>query len=90
MEPEEGSITHVTGDTFHIPGRTVQRCGVCGALLCDSKGRSAMLNPDGSEPTFPTFPAGRLVRVCAGNPTRMALLPDTDKLPPDSCVDLLP
>ena len=32
---------------------------------------------------------GRLVQVEEGNPTRYSLLPDTDKLPDDSCLDLV-
>jgi hypothetical protein len=81
------TISHIAGVTLNVCGRTVQRCSLCGAKLCDSLNTAAPLNPDGSEPVFPTWPTGRLVQVEAGNPTRSSLLPDTDKLPDDSCLE---
>jgi hypothetical protein len=81
------TLTHISGDTFHIGGRTIQRCGICGAKLCDNLNAAAPLNADGSEPTFPTWPAGRLVQVEAGNPTRYSLLEETEKVPDDICLD---
>jgi hypothetical protein len=38
-------------------------------------------------PEFPTWETGRLVRVETGNPIRYSVLPDTDKLPEDSCLE---
>lgn len=81
------TITHIAGVTLNVCGRVIQRCSLCGAKLCDSEGTAAPLNPDGSEPGFPTWETGRLVQVEAGNPTRSSLLPDTDKLPDDSCIE---
>jgi hypothetical protein len=82
-----GTLTHIAGPALNVCGRTVQRCSLCGAKLCDSEGTAAPLNPDGSAPGFPTWPVGRLVQVETGNPTRYSLLPDTDKLPDDSCLE---
>lgn len=55
--------------------------------MCDSEGTSSPLSEDGTEPKFPTWETGRLVQVETGNPTRYSLLPDTDKLPDDSCIE---
>lgn len=81
------TLTHIAGVRLDVCGRVVQRCSLCGAKLCDSEGVAMPLNPDGTPPEFPTWPIGRLVQVEAGNPTRYSLLPDSDKLPEDSCID---
>lgn len=81
------TIVHISGDVFHVCGRTIQRCGVCGAKLCDSLNVAMPLNLDGTEPVFPTFPPGRLIEVEAGNPTRLLVLPDTDRVPENSCLE---
>lgn len=83
------SLTHIAGPRITACGRVVQRCSLCGAKLCDSLNVAMPLNPDGSEPEFPTWQTGRLVRVTTGNPTVFELLDDTDKLPDDSCFDLI-
>jgi hypothetical protein len=83
------TVTHIAGPTITACGRHIQRCSLCGEKLCDSKGQMAPLNSDGSPPTFPSWETGRLVRVTAGNPTHFKLLPDTDRLPTDSCIHLL-
>jgi len=44
---------------------------------------------DGKDPFFPTWETGRLIQVEEGNPTRWLMLPDTDKLPDDSCLSLV-
>lgn len=81
------TITHISGITLTVCGRVIQRCSLCGAKLCDSEGAAMPLNEDGSAPEFATWPTGRLVQVETGNPTRYSLLPDTDKLPDDSCIE---
>ena len=83
------STTHIAGDGITVCGRKLQRCCWCGEKLCDSKGMMAPLNPDGTAPEFPIFPPGRLVRVTQGNPTEYRVLEDTDKLPEDSCENLV-
>jgi hypothetical protein len=83
------TVTHISGVRLDVCGRIIQRCSLCGAKLCDSLNAAAPLNPDGSAPEFPTWPTGRLVQVKEGNPTRWSLLPDTDKLPDDSCLALV-
>lgn len=79
------SITHIAGVTLTIGDRIIQRCSLCGTVLCDNLNISTPLNKDGSIPVFPTWATGRLIRVHLGNPTRYELLDDTDKLPDDSC-----
>lgn len=81
------TITHIAGVRLDVCGRVIQRCSLCGAKLCDSEGCAMPLNPDGTVPVFPTWEVGRLVQVDAGNPTRSSLLPDTDRLPEDSCLE---
>lgn len=81
-----GTVTHIAGVRLNAAGRIIQRCSLCGAKLCDSEGVAMPFDEDGSEPTFATWETGRLVQVDAGNPTRSSLLPDTDKLPEDSCL----
>lgn len=81
------TLTHIAGVRLDIGGRTIQRCSLCGAKLCDNENTASPLNPDGSVPEFPTWPCGRLVQVEAGNPTCYSLLPDSGRLPKDSCID---
>jgi len=81
------TLTHIAGVTLNVCGRTIQRCSLCGAKLCDSLNTAALLNGDDEDPKFPTWQTGRLVQVETGNPTRYSLLPDTDKLPDDSCLE---
>lgn len=84
------TVTHIAGPAITVCGRVIQRCSCCGDKLADSRGAMMMLNPDGSPPEFPTFPAGRLIQQTVGqNPTRWLVLPDTDQLPDDSCIDLV-
>lgn len=83
------TISHFAGPRMDICGRIVQRCAVCGAKLCDSDGVMVPLNLDGTTPLFPTFPEGRVVQVAVGNPTRYLVMPDTDKLPADACVEFI-
>lgn len=81
------TITHIAGVRLDVRGRVIQRCSLCGAKLCDSEGAMMLVEADGSPPKFPTWETGRLVQVEVGNPTRYSLLPDTDKLPDDSCLE---
>ncbi len=81
------TLTHIAGIRLDVCGRVIQRCSLCGAKLCDSEGVAVLLKPDGTTPEFPTWEIGRLVQVEVGNPTRSSLLPATDKLPDDSCLD---
>lgn len=80
-------MTHIAGVRLDIDGRIIQRCSLCGAKLCDSENVAMPMNADGSVPTFPTWEVGRLVEVETGNPTRFSLLPDSDQLPKDSCLE---
>lgn len=83
------SVTHIAGPAITVDGRTIQRCSLCGDKLVDSKNAMAPVNPDGSIPTIGTWQVGRLIQVEGFNPKRYLLLPDTDKLPEDSCIDLV-
>jgi hypothetical protein len=83
------TVTHITGVRLTVCGRIIQRCSLCGEKLCDSKRAAMPTEPDGSFPEFPTWEVGRLVRFHAGNPRREELLPDTGKLPDDSCLALI-
>jgi hypothetical protein len=83
------STTHIAGPAITACGRVIQRCSLCGEKLCDSKNTAMPLNKDGSDPTFPTWEVGRMVRVEPGNPMHWAMLPDTDRLPDDTCLDLV-
>lgn len=84
---DASTLTHIAGVTLNICGRVIQRCSLCGAKLCDSEGCAMPLNEDGSAPKFATWETGRLIQVEAGQPTRSSLLPDSDRLPHDSCID---
>lgn len=83
------TTTHIAGVRLDVCGRVIQRCSLCGFKLCDSLGVAMLLNPDGSDPEFATWQTGRLIQVEEGNPTRWLMLPDTDKLPDDSCLSLV-
>lgn len=88
-DPEVGTVTHIAGPAITACGRVIQRCSLCGEKLCDSKNTASPMPADGSEPRFPTWAVGRLIRVHTGNPTYSELLDDTDKLPDDTCLDLV-
>ncbi len=83
------SVTHLAGPAITAGGRVIQRCSLCGEKLCDSKNTAAPVNRNGTPPVFPTWEVGRLIQVTPGNPTAFILLEDTDRLPPDSCLDLI-
>lgn len=88
------TVTHIAGPVITACGRLVQRCSLCGEKLVDSKGCAVPLNADGTTPdifdAIGHWTVGRLVQVSVGdNPRHYVLLPETDKLPDDSCVELL-
>ncbi len=88
--PNDGStITHIAGPAITMAGRVIQRCMVCGAMLCDSAGTSSPLRPDGTADKFPVWAIDALVQVEAGNPTRHSVLPESDRIPDDSCLSLV-
>lgn len=78
------TITHIAGPPITACGRLIQRCSLCGEKLVDSKNTAS---PDGRGPG--TWQVGRLVQVTEGNPQRWTLLDDTEKLPDDSCLELV-
>jgi hypothetical protein len=83
------TVTHLAGPAITVGSRVIQRCCICGAKLCDSENCAMPLEPDGSIPEFPTWEKGRLIQVEEGNPTRYSVLPDMEKLPEDSCIDMV-
>lgn len=83
----ENTMTHIAAPHVNMDGRIIQRCIVCGAKLCDSNGVAMPLNKDGTLPTFPTWEAFALVQVEVGNPTRYSLLPQSDIIPADTCLE---
>jgi hypothetical protein len=78
------SVTHIAGAVICTQGRTIQRCSLCGEKLVDSKG--AMVETKYAGEPFPTWIMGRLVQIDGAVWT---LLPETDKLPDDSCLELV-
>ena len=84
------TVTHIAGVPITVCGRVIQRCSLCGEKLVDSKNCAMLLEEDGSTPIMPTWEVGRLVQVSVGeNPARYLLLPDTDRIPKDSCLELV-
>lgn len=83
------TTTHIAGPAITVGGRLIQRCSLCGEKLVDSKGVMVPVRPDGQPDRIGTWEVGRLVQVEPGNPTRSSLLPDTDQLPDDTCLDLV-
>lgn len=85
------TLSHLAGPAITASGRVIQRCSICGAKLADSLNCAMPLEPDGSTPTFPTWPVGRFVRVTTGIPgfTEHTVLDDTDRLPEDTCLDTI-
>lgn len=84
--------THLAGPPVTVSGRTVQRCPWCGFKLCDSRGATTPVAPDGRVPEFPTWPHGALVEVSDGNPTRCLTAghwDDPGDLPPTFCYELV-
>jgi hypothetical protein len=82
------SVTHLAGPTITIGKRIIQRCSICGDKLCDNINTSMPIIK-GSATKFPTWETGRLVQIEEGNPKTYSLLDDTDKLPDDSCINLV-
>ncbi|HEY1187694.1 MAG TPA: hypothetical protein VGE74_08555 [Gemmata sp.] len=85
----KGTVTHIAGCAMNMGGRWIQRCSVCGEKLLDSNNAAAPLNPDGTVPEFPRWECGRLIQFTAGNPRREVMLPDSDRIPADSCLELV-
>jgi hypothetical protein len=84
------TVTHIAGPAITACGRVVQRCSLCGEKLVDSKGCAMPIQEDGTPDTIGTWEVGRLVQVSVDcNPTSYVLLPDTDRLPDDSCLELI-
>ena len=83
------STTHIAGNHITVNGRTIQRCALCGEKLIDSKNQAGVIGPNGELPGVATWQPGRLVSVSGGNPSRSVLLPDAERLPDDSCIDLV-
>ena len=85
------TVTHVAGPAITACGRVIQRCSICGEKLVDSKGCAMPVSTSGHMVgKIGTWEVGRLVQTSVGeNPRRYILLPDSDKLPEDSCLDLL-
>lgn len=83
------TVTHIAGVRLTVCGRVIQRCSLCGFKLCDSLRVGIPDDPDGTPGKFPTWEPGRLVRFTLGNPRREVMLPDTGKLPDDSCLSLV-
>lgn len=78
------SVTHIAGSVVRIGGRTtIQRCALCGYKLLDSTNTAAPLEPDGSEPVYPTWGEGALVQV--DGPHSSLVANDDGDLPADSC-----
>jgi len=85
------TLSHLAGPTIILNGRVVQRCVICGAKLCDSLNCAMPLEPDGSDPEFPTWPKGEWVQVTTGIPgvINWTLLGDLEKIPEDSCIEFI-
>lgn len=83
------TVTHIAGPAITVCGRTIQRCSLCGEKLTDSLGCASPVRPDGTVDSIGTWEVGRLVQVEGGNPTRYSLLPGTNCLPDDSCIELI-
>lgn len=85
----DNTVTHIAGNVINACGRTIQRCSLCGEKLVDDKNCAMPLREDGTADSIGTWEVGRLVQVTIGNPKRYLLLDDTDKLPDDSCLELV-
>lgn len=85
------TLSHLAGPAIIVSGRTIQRCLICGAKLCDSLNCMIPLEADGSVPEFPTWPKGEWVQVTTGvsGMTNWTLLGDSEKIPEDSCVEFI-
>lgn len=81
------TLSHVAGVVLTVGDRVIQRCSLCGAKLCDSEGCMIATSPGEEPPKFPTWEVGRLIQVNAGNPTHFTLLPESEKLPEDTCLE---
>lgn len=80
-------IVHVAGMEIDVRGRIIQRCAICGEILIDIQTGVISGAFDNNPATYPTWTMGRMVFIDAeGNPSQ---LPETGKLPPNSCAHLL-
>jgi hypothetical protein len=93
---EKTTVTHIAGPAlrFYLNGekrmpRIIQRCSVCGEKLVDNIRTSVPLDEHGRATEIGTWEVGVFVQVTAGNPTQYTTLPDTDKIPDDSCLELV-
>lgn len=68
-------MIHLAGNDVVLGDRVIQRCLLCGTLLCDSLGA---MSTDGS--AYPTFPVGAWVEVYgSGMPTTFAVVGQTER-----------
>ena len=93
------SVSHLPAGPIDIRGRVIQRCAICGEKLVDSK-RTMVPIGDAGKP-YPTWEPGVMVRVIKeGNVSRWESVEcetiegengerDRQKLPEDSCIDLV-
>lgn len=87
------SVTHVAGPVVRIGcgcagTRIIQRCAVCGEKLCDNVNTSMPLNPDGTQPEFPTWAEGNFVWH-EGNGWHLIGPFESEPMPEDFCIDLV-
>jgi hypothetical protein len=88
------TITHIAAPWISINGRLIQRCGVCGEKLIDSKNKTiaipkGMKGDEGPEKLIGTWQPGALVRATVDqNPTQFTLLhADEGFYPEDGCIE---
>ena len=56
-------IVHLAGNAVCLDGRIIQRCLICGEKLADNLNCAMPVEPDGSDPVFPTWGIGAWVEI---------------------------
>lgn len=84
------TVTHMVGPHVNLGIRVIQRCAICGEKLLDTQYQAAV-GESGKELKAHVWPFGRLVRFSVGDakPRSEVLLPPSERLPEDSCLELV-
>lgn len=85
---DSAPVTHIAGPDIRVNAHLRQRCGWCGAVLCDYD-LTRIAVPDGQDPTPATWAQGDLVRQ-DGNAWFTVDHEDGAELPDDACARIDP
>lgn len=86
-------IVHLAGNAVCLDGRIIQRCLICGEKLADNLNCAMPVEPDGSDPVFPTWGTGAWVEIDGNRSSKVGESENPEmwgeQIPENSCVSLV-